>query len=90
MSSQLELTRDAQLPKQQESNWLDAARRARLLSWASLAWMTVEGAVGIVAALVAGSVALPCIIWQSADPARSASTVSTRRTTEEARTVTHG
>jgi divalent metal cation (Fe/Co/Zn/Cd) transporter len=58
MSSQLELTRDAQLPKQQESNWLDAARRARLLSWASLAWMTVEGAVGIVAALVAGSVAL--------------------------------
>jgi divalent metal cation (Fe/Co/Zn/Cd) transporter len=34
------------------------ARRARLLSWLSLAWMTVEGAVAIFAGLVAGSVAL--------------------------------
>ena len=33
-------------------------RRVKLLSWASLAWMTVEGAVAIVAGLVAGSVAL--------------------------------
>ena len=32
--------------------------RARALSWLSLAWMTVEGAVGISAALLAGSVAL--------------------------------
>ena len=33
-------------------------RRAKALSWLSLAWMTVEGTVAIVAALVAGSVAL--------------------------------
>ena len=33
-------------------------RRAKTLSWISLAWMTVEGAVAIVGALIAGSVAL--------------------------------
>lgn len=33
-------------------------RRVKLLSWASLAWMTVEGAVAIFAGIVAGSVAL--------------------------------
>jgi divalent metal cation (Fe/Co/Zn/Cd) transporter len=33
-------------------------RRAKALSWLSLAWMTVEGAVAITAALMAGSVAL--------------------------------
>jgi divalent metal cation (Fe/Co/Zn/Cd) transporter len=34
------------------------ARRARLLSWLSLAWMTVEGAVAIAAGIAAGSIAL--------------------------------
>jgi divalent metal cation (Fe/Co/Zn/Cd) transporter len=34
------------------------ARRARWLSWLSLAWMTVEGAVAIAAGVVAGSIAL--------------------------------
>ena len=34
------------------------AARARMLSWLSLGWMTIEGAVGIIAALSAGSVAL--------------------------------
>jgi divalent metal cation (Fe/Co/Zn/Cd) transporter len=34
------------------------ARRARMLSWLSLAWMTVEGAVAILAGLAAGSIAL--------------------------------
>jgi divalent metal cation (Fe/Co/Zn/Cd) transporter len=34
------------------------ARRARALSWLSLAWMTVEGAVAIAAGVVASSVAL--------------------------------
>ena len=34
------------------------ARRARLLSWLSLAWMTVEGAVAISAGLMASSIAL--------------------------------
>jgi len=33
-------------------------RRAKALSWLSLAWMSVEGAVAIIAALAAGSVAL--------------------------------
>ena len=33
-------------------------RRAKALSWLSLAWMTVEGVVAITAALIAGSVAL--------------------------------
>jgi divalent metal cation (Fe/Co/Zn/Cd) transporter len=34
------------------------ARRAKLLSWLSLAWMTVEGAVALVAGIAAGSIAL--------------------------------
>jgi divalent metal cation (Fe/Co/Zn/Cd) transporter len=34
------------------------ARRARWLSWLSLAWMTVEGGVAIAAGVVAGSIAL--------------------------------
>jgi divalent metal cation (Fe/Co/Zn/Cd) transporter len=34
------------------------ARRVKLLSWLSLAWMSVEGAVAIVAGIVAGSIAL--------------------------------
>jgi divalent metal cation (Fe/Co/Zn/Cd) transporter len=33
-------------------------RRAKLLSWLSLGWMTIEGAVGVIAGLAAGSVAL--------------------------------
>jgi divalent metal cation (Fe/Co/Zn/Cd) transporter len=38
--------------------WLRLAGRARLLSWVSLAYMTVEGAVAIAAGIVAGSFAL--------------------------------
>ena len=34
------------------------ARRARILSWLSLFWMTIEGAVALAAGIVAGSVAL--------------------------------
>jgi divalent metal cation (Fe/Co/Zn/Cd) transporter len=34
------------------------ARRVKLLSWLSLAWMTVEGAVALTAGIVAGSIAL--------------------------------
>jgi divalent metal cation (Fe/Co/Zn/Cd) transporter len=41
-----------------DGGWLRAARRARLLSWVSLGWMTVEGAVGIAAGITAGSIAL--------------------------------
>lgn len=41
-----------------DEHWLRDAARARLLSWISLGWMTIEGAVGVIAGLVAGSVAL--------------------------------
>ncbi len=36
----------------------ELARRVRLLSWLSLGWMTVEGAVAITAGIVASSIAL--------------------------------
>jgi divalent metal cation (Fe/Co/Zn/Cd) transporter len=45
-------------PPQRDEGWLRAARRARLLSWVSLAWMSAEGVIGIAAGAVAGSVAL--------------------------------
>jgi len=38
--------------------WHSAARKARLLSWLSLAWMGVEGAIAITAGVLAGSIAL--------------------------------
>jgi divalent metal cation (Fe/Co/Zn/Cd) transporter len=38
--------------------WLSLARRTRMLSWLSLAWLTIEGTVAIVAGVMAGSVAL--------------------------------
>jgi divalent metal cation (Fe/Co/Zn/Cd) transporter len=42
----------------QSEEWLRAARRARMLSWLSLAWMGTEGLVGIAAGAIAGSIAL--------------------------------
>jgi len=38
--------------------WLRTARLTRRLSWVSLAWLCVEGAVAIVAGVTAGSIAL--------------------------------
>jgi divalent metal cation (Fe/Co/Zn/Cd) transporter len=38
--------------------WLEAAAKARLLSWISLVWMSLEGGIAITAGIVAGSVAL--------------------------------
>jgi divalent metal cation (Fe/Co/Zn/Cd) transporter len=38
--------------------WLRLARRTRLLSWLSLAWLGIEGTVAIVAGVTAGSIAL--------------------------------
>ena len=46
-----------------DERWLRAARRARQLSWASLAWMTVEGIVGLVAGFRADSLSL--LVWGS-------------------------
>src|SRR5215217_6107498 len=45
-------------PRISRATYERLARRARLLSWLSLAWMTVEGAVAITAGLVASSIAL--------------------------------
>ncbi len=44
-----------------DEGWLRAARRARQLSWASLAWMSVEGVVGLIAGVEAHSLSL--IVW---------------------------
>jgi divalent metal cation (Fe/Co/Zn/Cd) transporter len=43
---------------QPSADWLRAARRARRLSWLSLAWMGAEGAIAITAGILAGSIAL--------------------------------
>src|SRR5438445_12155292 len=40
------------------ADWHRTARRARLLSWFSLLWMTIEGAVGVFSGIAAGSIAL--------------------------------
>jgi divalent metal cation (Fe/Co/Zn/Cd) transporter len=56
---ELPLTRSAPAPVGPDRATVERlARRARLLSWLSLAWMTVEGAVAIAAGVVAGSIAL--------------------------------
>jgi hypothetical protein len=41
--------------------WLRAARQAKLLAWASLAWMSVEGVVGVIAGVQAHS--LGVVTW---------------------------
>ena len=41
-----------------DEQWLRAARYARWLAWASLAWMIAEGGAGLAAGLAAGSIAL--------------------------------
>jgi divalent metal cation (Fe/Co/Zn/Cd) transporter len=38
--------------------WLDAARKAKALSWLSLVWMSLEGGIAIAAGIAAGSIAL--------------------------------
>lgn len=48
----------APAPTISRGRYEELAGRVRLLSWLSLAWMTVEGAVAIVAGIVASSIAL--------------------------------
>jgi divalent metal cation (Fe/Co/Zn/Cd) transporter len=48
----------ASQPVPGSADWLRLARLARTLSWATLAWMGMEGGVAIGAAVAAGSVAL--------------------------------
>ena len=38
--------------------WLRAARQARLLAWASLVWMLLEGALGVLAGVQANSISV--------------------------------
>ena len=44
--------------KPREHAWLRAARRARWLAWASLIWMTLEGAIGTLAGIQANSISV--------------------------------
>lgn len=46
-----------------DAAWLRAAGQARRLSWLSLAWMTVEGVVGLIAGFEANALSL--IAWAS-------------------------
>jgi divalent metal cation (Fe/Co/Zn/Cd) transporter len=41
-----------------DEGWLRQARYARWLAWGSLAWMSAEGVIGLVAGISAGSIAL--------------------------------
>ena len=41
-----------------DERWLALARRARQLSWLTLAWLGLEGALGVLAGVLAGSIAL--------------------------------
>jgi divalent metal cation (Fe/Co/Zn/Cd) transporter len=45
-------------PLVRDARWHRAARWARWLSWASLAWMLIEGVVGLWQGLIVGSIAL--------------------------------
>jgi divalent metal cation (Fe/Co/Zn/Cd) transporter len=44
-----------------DGRWLKSARRARLLSWVSLGWMSIEGAGGVISGINAGSISL--VAW---------------------------
>lgn len=46
------------VPARRDAGWHRAARQARTLSWASLAWMSLEGAIGLYAGARASSVSL--------------------------------
>ncbi len=48
-------------PPPRDVAWLEATRTVRRLSWLSLAWMTLEGIVGLAAGYRAGSIAL--VAW---------------------------
>jgi hypothetical protein len=45
-------------PAARDGGWHHAARQARWLAWASLAWMCTEGGIGLWQGITAGSVAL--------------------------------
>ena len=43
---------------ERDARWLRAARQARALAWFSLAWMTGEGVLGLIAGIAANSISL--------------------------------
>jgi divalent metal cation (Fe/Co/Zn/Cd) transporter len=53
---ELSVLQPAQSTRSRE--WHDAARKARWLSWLSLAWMGAEGVIALTAGILAGSIAL--------------------------------
>jgi divalent metal cation (Fe/Co/Zn/Cd) transporter len=53
-----ELTVTATAPLARGREWHRNARRAPLLAWFSLIWMTIEGVVGVATGIIAGSIAL--------------------------------
>jgi divalent metal cation (Fe/Co/Zn/Cd) transporter len=55
---ELPIAAPALLLPPRSDEWLRLAGRAKLLSWLSLAWLTIEGTVAIVAGIMAGSIAL--------------------------------
>ncbi len=44
--------------RERSESWLRAARRAKWLAWASLVWMALEGALGVVAGVEANSISV--------------------------------
>ena len=54
---QLPLVQVAAAPLR-DDGWHRAARQARLLAWASLVWMTLEGVIGAIAGLQADSISV--------------------------------
>ena len=43
---------------ERDARWLRAARQAKVLAWFSLAWMTGEGVLGLIAGITANSISL--------------------------------
>jgi divalent metal cation (Fe/Co/Zn/Cd) transporter len=67
------LTVDAPVGTRRDAGWLQAARRARQLAWASLLWMTLEGVVGVIAGLEAHSVGV--LTWAISSAVEGAASV---------------
>jgi divalent metal cation (Fe/Co/Zn/Cd) transporter len=56
-----EATRTQQAQVERDTEWQRTAHMARVLSWLSLGWMTLEGVVGLIAGLDAN--ALSVVVW---------------------------
>lgn len=79
MSSEARVLMDLSPPPTNER--ATYVRRAKALSWLSIAWMSIEATVGVIAAIVAGSVALLGFGLDSLIELASAGTIIWRFTT---------